>query len=67
MLNKLIVTDSVYCPCGIAGGVLNLEVVPSAELSAKIIRTIATNSSMNKLLRPFNAEIYLKSPKLFNQ
>jgi ribose-phosphate pyrophosphokinase len=67
MLNKLIVTDSVYCPCAIAGGVLNLEVVPSAELSAKIIRTIAIDSSMNKLLRPFNAEIYLKSPKLFNQ
>jgi ribose-phosphate pyrophosphokinase len=45
----------------------NLEVVPSAELSARIIRTIITNNSMTKMLRPFNAQIYFKSPKLFNQ
>jgi ribose-phosphate pyrophosphokinase len=44
-----------------------LELVPSAELSARIIRTIMTNSSMTKLLRPFNAQLYFKSPKLFNQ
>jgi ribose-phosphate pyrophosphokinase len=45
----------------------NLEVVPSAELSARVIRTIMTNSSMTKLLRPFSAQLYFKSPMLFNQ
>jgi ribose-phosphate pyrophosphokinase len=43
-----------------------MEVVPSAELSARVIRTIMCNNSMSKLLRPFNAEIYLRSPNLFN-
>jgi ribose-phosphate pyrophosphokinase len=65
ILNRIIVTDTVYCPCT-GGGIPNLEVVPSAELSAKIIRTIMSNNSMSKLLRSFNAEIYLGSPNLFN-
>jgi ribose-phosphate pyrophosphokinase len=68
LLNRIIVTDTVYCPsCTVSGGIPNLEVVPSAELSAKVVRTIMTNRSMSKLLRSFNAEIYLKSPKLFTQ
>jgi ribose-phosphate pyrophosphokinase len=67
LLNRLIVTDTVYCPGSLPGGISNLEVVPSSELSAKIIRTIITNTPMGKLLRIFNAEIYLKSPNLFNQ
>ncbi|MDR0376183.1 MAG: ribose-phosphate diphosphokinase [Spirochaetaceae bacterium] len=68
LLNRIIVTDTVSSPSprGLQG-VPNLEVVPSAELSAKIVRAIMTNSSMSKLLRTFNAELYLKSPKLFNQ
>jgi ribose-phosphate pyrophosphokinase len=66
LLNRLIVTDTVFCPRAIPGGVPKLEVVPSAELSAKILRTITTNSPMSKLLRTFDAETYLKSPKLFN-
>jgi hypothetical protein len=36
-------------------------------LSARIIRTLVANESMSKLMRNFNAEIYLKSPNLFNQ
>ncbi|MDR3338305.1 MAG: ribose-phosphate diphosphokinase, partial [Treponema sp.] len=73
LLNKLIVTDTVYCPScvstpeGGAGAIPNLEVVPSAELSARIIRSITTNKPMSKLLRTFDAAIYLKSPNLFNQ
>ncbi|MDR2245494.1 MAG: ribose-phosphate diphosphokinase [Treponema sp.] len=68
LLNRIIVTDTIYCPRSAAsGGIPNLEVVPSAELSAKVVRTIMTNRSMSKLLRSFNAEIYLKSPKLFTQ
>jgi ribose-phosphate pyrophosphokinase len=73
LLNRIMVSDTVYCPhslldsAGAARKLPNLEVVPSAELSAKIVRTIVTNSSMTKMLRPFNAQAYFKSPKLFNQ
>jgi ribose-phosphate pyrophosphokinase len=67
LLNRIMVTDTVCCSCPAPLEIPGLEVVPSAELSAKIIRTIMNNSSMNKLLRSFNAEIYLKSPNLFNQ
>jgi ribose-phosphate pyrophosphokinase len=76
LLNRVMVTDTVYCPHslpdvdGETGQRLmipNLEVVPSAELSARIIRTIMTNDSMTRMLRPFNAQTYLMSPKLFNQ
>jgi ribose-phosphate pyrophosphokinase len=68
LLNRIVVTDTVFCPDGVSGtGIPNLEVVPSTELSAKIISTITTNRSMSKLLQTFNAEKYLKSPNLFNQ
>ncbi|MDR2177333.1 MAG: ribose-phosphate diphosphokinase [Treponema sp.] len=75
LLNRVMVSDTVYCPLSLpddsgrdaALNIPNLEVVPSAELSARIIRTIMTNSSMTKMLRPFDARIYFKSPKLFNQ
>jgi ribose-phosphate pyrophosphokinase len=66
-LNRLIVTDTAYCPQLAEGWGLKPEVVPSADLSAKIIRTILTNNSMNKVLRVFDAEMYLKSPNLFNR
>jgi ribose-phosphate pyrophosphokinase len=58
LLKKIVVTDSVCClkklaiPC--------LEVVSSAELSAKIIRTIETNKAMGKLLREFDVRTYLE-------
>jgi ribose-phosphate pyrophosphokinase len=75
LLNRIIVTDTVYCPwcaegVGLPGGSMtipNLEAVSSAELSAKIIRNIAANKPLGKLLRPFDAALYLKSPNLFNQ
>ncbi|MDR2101250.1 MAG: ribose-phosphate diphosphokinase [Treponema sp.] len=67
LLNRLMVTDTVYCPGSIPREIPGLEVVPSAELSAKIIRTILTNRPLGKLLRTFDAETYLKSPNLFNQ
>jgi ribose-phosphate pyrophosphokinase len=65
IVKRIIVTDTICC--SELQDDLNLEVVPSAELSAKVIRTILTNGSMAKLLRDFNAELYLKSPTLFNQ
>jgi len=65
LLNRIIVTDT--------GGISSfpdiiprIEVVPSAELSAWIIRILVTNESMGKLMNPFNAEKYLKSPNLFS-
>ena len=65
LLKRIIVTDTV-CPdqlCQIPG----LEIVPSAALSARIIHGIIYNASMGKLMRPFSASAYLKSPNLFNQ
>jgi ribose-phosphate pyrophosphokinase len=75
LLNKIIVTDTVSCPesvsgnnaCGKGAAIPNLEVVPSAELSAKVIRNITTHKPLGKLLRTFDAALYLKSPNLFNQ
>jgi len=67
LIKRIIVTDTVNCPVTMAEQIPNLEIVPSTGLSARVINTIATNSSMNKLMRPFDAGIYLKSPNLFNQ
>ncbi|MDR2471653.1 MAG: ribose-phosphate diphosphokinase [Treponema sp.] len=63
-LGRVIVTDTICC--NNITGIPRLEVVPSAELSARVIRTIARNGSMAKLLRNFSAELYLGSPGLFN-
>jgi ribose-phosphate pyrophosphokinase len=75
LLNKIIVTDTVYCPgCvsekvpGVQDTIIpNLEVVPSAELSARVIGTITTNNPLSKLHQTFDAALYLNSPNLFNQ
>jgi hypothetical protein len=61
------VTDTVFCPDSLPKELPNLEVVPSAELSAVVIRTIMTNNSIGTILTAFNAEEYLRSPDLFNQ
>jgi ribose-phosphate pyrophosphokinase len=66
LLNHIIVTDTVACSQTEQDSIPNLEIVPSAELSAKVIKTIVCNTSMAKLLRDFNAELYLKSPTLFS-
>jgi ribose-phosphate pyrophosphokinase len=65
LLNRIIVTDTVACSQTEQDSIPNLEIVPSTELSAKVIKTIVCNTSMAKLLRDFNAELYLKSPTLF--
>jgi ribose-phosphate pyrophosphokinase len=67
LLNRIIVTDTVYCTSCIPDNIPHLEIVPSAKLSARVIRTLVNYASMSKLLRVFNAEIYLKSPNLFTQ
>lgn len=65
LLNHILVTDTVLSPhCG-SQSIPNLEVVPSVELSSKIIATIIENRPMGKILEDFNAETYLKSRGLF--
>jgi ribose-phosphate pyrophosphokinase len=66
LLRHIMVTDTVCCPALPTTEIPHLEVVPSAKLSAEVISTIMTNSSMGKLLEAFNAEEYLKSPDLFH-
>jgi ribose-phosphate pyrophosphokinase len=66
LLSRIVVTDTVSC--FLEGEVIipGLEIVPSIDLSAKVIQTIVCNASMAKLLEDFNAEAYLGSPTLFN-
>jgi len=65
LLNHLIVTDTIDSSPDITGLIPSLEVVPSTGLSARVIRTIACNGSMAKLLDDFRPEEYLMSSSLF--
>ena len=65
LLKRIIVADTVDSS-GFEGIIPHIEVVPSAELSARIIRTLILKESMGKLMTSFNAEKYLKSPGLFS-
>jgi ribose-phosphate pyrophosphokinase len=65
LLNRIVVTDTAGTSA-FSEIIPRLEVVPSAELSAKIIRYMMTNESIGKLMRQFDAEKYLKSPNLFS-
>jgi ribose-phosphate pyrophosphokinase len=67
LLKRIIVTDTACCSRSLCEQIPGIEIVPSAELSAKIIRAIVTNASMSKLLRPFDASLYFSSPNLINQ
>jgi len=58
LLNRLIVTDTICCANSLPN-LSNFEIVHSAGLAAKIIKAIVNNESMSKLLRPFNAAVYL--------
>ena len=59
LLNRTIVTDSVCCSL-YTQKIPGLEIVPSAEMASKIIKAIINNESMSKLMRPFNAGLYLE-------
>jgi ribose-phosphate pyrophosphokinase len=65
LLNHILVTDTVFCPHCDTLSIPNLEVVPSIDLTAKIIATIVENRPMGKMLEVFNAETYLKNRGLF--
>ena len=64
LLRRIIVTDTVMTPA-FSSIIPRVDVVPSAELSARVIRILLLNESMGKLMDPFNAEKYFKSPNLF--
>ena len=57
LLNRLVVTDTVSLNNEL---IPNIEIVPSTEHAAKIIKTIICNESMSNLLMPFNARKYLE-------
>jgi ribose-phosphate pyrophosphokinase len=65
LLNRIIVTDTLG-HSALTEAIPRLEIVPSAELSARIIINLIYNESIGKIMRPFNAEKYLKSPNLFS-
>ena len=65
ILKRIIVADTIG-NSSFPDMIPNLEVVPSAELSAKIISRLVSNESIGKLMRSFSAEIHLKSPNLFS-
>jgi len=65
LLHRIIVADTVGTSSFLEA-IPSLEVVPSTELSARIICSLETNESIAKVMRAFSAEKYLKSPGLFN-
>ncbi|MDR1095307.1 MAG: ribose-phosphate diphosphokinase [Spirochaetaceae bacterium] len=65
LVNRLVVTDTVYCPENKEEFIPFIETVPSTMQSARIIRNIVTNSTMSELLDHFSAEQYLTQPNLF--
>jgi ribose-phosphate pyrophosphokinase len=65
LINRLVVTDTVYCPEKKEDFIPFLETVPSTMQAARIISNIVTNSTMIDLLAPFSAEEYLNRPDLF--
>jgi ribose-phosphate pyrophosphokinase len=65
ILNRLIVTDTVYCPDKKEDFIPFLETVSSTMQSARIINNIITNSTMISLLADFTAEAYITRSELF--
>jgi len=61
LLKRIMVTDTVCCPDTLSAQLPFIEIVPSTGLSAQIIRTIVTNTSMYKLMLPFDAVAYFRS------
>lgn len=64
LLKRVMVTDTVFCPSCFPLDIPGLEIVPSADLSASIVATIAQDESLSGLFDPFDAERYLASPLL---
>lgn len=65
LLNRVVVTDTVFCPACMPEAIPNLEVVPSTDFSAAIIATIVSEGSLSGILKNIDAEAYLRTPRLF--
>jgi ribose-phosphate pyrophosphokinase len=66
LLKRIIVTDTVYFPPSTPHDFPNLQIVPSAELSARVIGNIVSDRSMSDIHKTFNAREYLKNLDLFS-
>jgi ribose-phosphate pyrophosphokinase len=66
LLKHIIVTDSVSAP-SLSETIPCIEIVPSTELSAQIVRILVLDESMGAVMNPFSAEKYLKSQGLFGE
>jgi ribose-phosphate pyrophosphokinase len=66
LLKRIIVTDTVYFPPSTPKDFPNLQIVPSAELSARVINNIVTDHSMADIHQSFNAREYLQNLDLFS-
>ncbi|MDR0663516.1 MAG: ribose-phosphate diphosphokinase [Spirochaetaceae bacterium] len=66
LLKRIIVTDTTYFPPSTPPDFPNLEIVPSAELSARVISNIVSDHSMADIHKSFNAKEYLQNLDLFS-
>jgi ribose-phosphate pyrophosphokinase len=66
LLKRIIVTDTIYFPPSTPQDFPNLQIVPSAELSACVISNIVSDQSMSDIRKNFNAKEYLQSLDLFS-
>jgi ribose-phosphate pyrophosphokinase len=66
LLKRIIVTDTIYFPPSTPGDFPNLQIVPSAELSARVISNIVSDRSMSDIHQIFNAREYLRNLDLFS-
>jgi ribose-phosphate pyrophosphokinase len=65
LLKRVIVTDTVYFPPSTPRDFPNLQIVQSAELSARVISNIVSDRSLSDIHKVFNAKEYLKNLDLF--
>jgi phosphoribosylpyrophosphate synthetase len=66
LLKRIIVTDTIYFPPSTPKDFPNLQIVPSAELSARVISNIVSDRSMADIHKSFNAREYLQNLDLFS-
>lgn len=64
ILKHILVSDTVACPECFSESLPGLEVVSSVSLSAGIIAALVQEGSLSDLFAPFDAESYLKEPRL---
>ncbi|MDR2802853.1 MAG: ribose-phosphate diphosphokinase [Treponema sp.] len=65
-LKRIIVTDTIYFPPSTPRDFPNLQIVSSAEMSARVISKIMSDQSMSDLYKNFNANEYLQNLDLFS-